>query len=571
MKNMKISRKLIVTFGIILVFFCTTVLTGFIGIGLMGSYLKSYEEAVKILQLTAKIDRDYQESERNIVRSFNAKGVDITTGYLFHADAMIENVKADAEALKAFYSENEQEQQLVADFIAAVESSEAIKARISAHSEADEKEEASTLYNSQYISMISSARNKLSLIQDAAQQRTSDVSINWMSAERISMFILMGATIFSLLIVVLFCILLVRGITTPLLEIEEAAKQMANGCMGASVLYRSKDELGSLAHSMRKMMQVLNGYISNISNVLAEMARGNLSVTIDLDYAGDFESIKTSLQEIIQSFNHTILQFNQGADQVTSGAAQVSGGAQALSQGATEQAGAIQELSATLTQISGQIRDNAANAQQSNRVAVETGEEIARAGDQMQSLTGAMEEISNSSSRIQKIIKTIEDIAFQTNILALNAAVEAARAGAAGKGFAVVADEVRSLAAKSAEAAKNTTDLIMSSTQAVEKGSQIAAQTAKSLENVRVKAEHTLELVEGIARKSSEQATAVMQIQQGVEQISIVVQTNSATAEQSAAASEELTGQAEILRQQVEHFTLIGQEKPEGNDQHYSA
>ena len=231
-------------------------------------------------------------------------------------------------------------------------------------------------------------------------------------------------------------------------------------------------------------------------------------------------------------------------------------GAQALSQGATEQASSVEELAATVNEINEKVQENAKFVKKSNDVSNEAGSLLMESMEKMQAMSEAMEEISSSSGEISRIIKTIEDIAFQTNILALNAAVEAARAGNAGKGFAVVADEVRSLAEKSAEASKTTSELIERSIHAVENGMKIATETSESLQNTATSAREAINLNGEIDKNSRAQAEAVGQVTLGIDQISSVIQTNSATAQQSAAASEELSGQADLLKKTVSAFQL---------------
>lgn len=362
-----------------------------------------------------------------------------------------------------------------------------------------------------------------------------------------------------LLLLALIILLLRRIVIRPVRQIDKIACEIAQGNLEQAITYRSNDELGELADNFNQTVDRLRDYvhyIDEISSVLENIAKGNLNFKLTYDYAGEFAKVKQALEHISFSLNDTLGQIHLSAQEVSSSAEQVSSGAQALSQGTSEQAASVQELSATISEVAHHVGENAQSAAQASDRAGEVGRQVVESNRRMQDMLASMQEISASSSGIGKIMKTIEDIAFQTNILALNAAVEAARAGAAGKGFAVVADEVRSLANKSQEASKNTADLIASSLRATESGSHIADETAASLALVVEGVEDVSATIAKISQSSSDQAFSIAQVNQGVEQISAVVQANSATAEQSAAASETLSAQADTMRQLVNRFQL---------------
>jgi methyl-accepting chemotaxis protein len=376
-----------------------------------------------------------------------------------------------------------------------------------------------------------------------------------------SFYVSIGITVLLSLLFVLLSIFMafrIAGpIVNPVISLVKRIEALALGDLHSEVpQVDSEDEVGKLSRSFTMTVNKLNDYIQEISYILNSLERGNCNVETVQDYSGDFTQIREALNKIIFNLNTTFTNIKGASDQVASGADQVSSASQALASGATEQASSVEELNASITGVSQQAEENVIHVQKATEYVVQADTGIKESNGHMQELNAAMGEISQSSAEISSITKVIEDIAFQTNILALNAAIEAARAGSVGKGFAVVADEVRNLAAKSAEAAKKTAELIDRSVITVAKGEKLAGETAQILVEVAEKARLANESIQRIEKASYDQAQSIEQINQGLFQVSSVVQTNAATAEESSASSEELAAQALILQQEVEKFTL---------------
>ena len=361
------------------------------------------------------------------------------------------------------------------------------------------------------------------------------------------------------ILLALICVLIALSITRPLKHLNTAVGKLADGELDVDVKIQSHDEVSQVGANVARIVTRLKEYIlyiDEISRVLSQIGQGDLVFTLQQEYVGEFAKVKLALLDIRRTLTETMSSITQSADQVNAGAEQIASGAQALAQGATEQASSVQELAASVQELSNQVGDEAGKAVEAGQALQRIKEEAEKCDTQMDLMRKAMQDISIQSTSIRSIIKTINDIAFQTNILALNAAVEAARAGTAGKGFSVVADEVRSLAGKSAEAAAKTNELIENSVRAVKHGEELTQKTADSLAIVAEGTKQVVDTVNGVSQAYHDQADRLSEIAKGVDQISEVVQTNSATAEESAAASEELSGQATMLKDLIGKFHL---------------
>jgi methyl-accepting chemotaxis protein len=329
------------------------------------------------------------------------------------------------------------------------------------------------------------------------------------------------------------------------------AEQIYQGDLNIEFEDNGKQDSG-IYGAFKKMVTAFRAKAS----VISDFSEGNL--TSDIDLTSGKDALGKSLVQMKESLNLILGQVANAVEQVASGSNQISQAGQTLSQGAAEQASSLEEVSSSLNEINSQSSQNAETATAANTLARTAAANAETGNDRMQKLLSSMELINASADDIAKVVKLIDDIAFQINLLALNANVEAARAGKYGKGFAVVADEVRNLAVRSAAAVKETTTMVEAVTKNITNGTAAAEETAKQLAEITQGSAKVADLLGDIALASKEQAQGVEQINGGLEQIDQVTQSNTANAEESASAGEELSSQAQQLKQMMTRFQLDG-------------
>lgn len=416
--------------------------------------------------------------------------------------------------------------------------------------------EAFETISSQCTPLVEEANNYLVELTGQAKDRAQ----NYITYSTIRLWVLIGfiilAAVFTVFNMLRLAKRIVKGITDPLIELEQAVQQLEEGNLDFELAYKSGNEIGHLADMVRRMADELRRYIANIDDTLGRMARKDFTVTVDLDYKGSFRNIKVSLEQIIEVLNGITSAIKTAAENVSDGSSQIADASQALAEGAADQSGSVEELLAAVQDISERVERNADDIANVSTRSVQAQDAVDEGNAQMNDLMNAMEDIQQSSEQISEIISVIEGISGQTNMLALNASIEAARAGEHGKGFAVVAGEIGQLSGETKDATKNTTELIHRSLAAVERGVELAKKTAEALEGI-VESTGQIKILAGqVSETSAAQAESLSQIGVVVQSISDVAQTNAAVAQEAAASSSELTNHAARLAGTLEEFNL---------------
>ncbi|MGN1090239.1 MAG: methyl-accepting chemotaxis protein [Huintestinicola sp.] len=501
----------------------------------------------------ASLKEDIEAAEKNILAAVACRDTQKAETYITDAQSKFDEMRLSYEEISGIYTGDSQ---LLTSINDSLDSAEQIKKQLFSDLRGGDFDMASSTFFTRYAPTLRQIeRNIDNLCEDMSVQ--TEEAVAKAKASRIISAVCLGVICVITIVSCLSCSrYLSNSIRKPVEQSEQAALKLANGDFTAEVDWHSSDELGQLADSIRVMVDGTTRMINDIARCLYEVAGGNLRVEPDAEYIGQYEDIHSAFTDMVRQLTEIIGQINKTSDLVFAEADQVSSNAQTLAQGATEQAAAIDDLAESVSDVAKQIENDADVTERVSIRFSETGKQMEESSRQMQEMVSAMKDIARSSEEISVIIGTIEDIAFQTNILALNAAVEAARAGEAGKGFAVVADEVRNLASKSAEASGDTNALLERSMEAVKRGTEIVNRTAAVLSEACEGSRRAAEAVAGVAVSGREQAAAIEKINRGVEEISKVVQTNTATSEECAASSEQLSSQAAAMKTLVGKFRI---------------
>lgn len=555
-RNMKVKQRLILSF---ISAVATASIAGILGIILLFTLDSRYSTALihngfiqgDIGEFTSNLDKDgafvrdvillTDQQEIADAKASLAETEELVTYYLKEFQAKLET--ADERALTQIIEEKYP--QYISMRNQAIELANQNK-----------KNEAVTLFYDEAIPLLVEVTDASEGLLTLNQEMGDEVSASLTLRAKVMITIMVVVIVLAICVSMAIAIYTARDFSQSIDKVRQATYKLANGELDATVQIDSANEFGDMAGHFNNAVANLRSYIKTLNYGLSELAEGNFTVRPDIEFHGDFVSLKEDIEHIITSLSSTLRQINDGADQVALGSEQLAQGAQGLAEGATNQAAAIEELTATIENVASTSENGARKADEARRDAESFANVAMESSKEMKLLTEAMNRITDTSKEIESIIAEIEEIASQTNLLSLNASIEAARAGEAGRGFAVVADQIGKLAADSAQSAVNTRNLIAKSLNEIAQGNDITIKTADALEQVVAGINLLATASKESSELSAEQAETMQQILEGIEQIAEVVQSNSAAAEETSATSEELAAQSQNLKALIEHFKL---------------
>lgn len=554
LRNLKVNKKLQKSFSMILKAFILAAVLALAGIYMINANLnRFYKESYQNMQRQLEVRRDVQ-----FVGKYTLWAITVTDGsssqLLSTADEYAQQVEDNVAALEENFSDSD----MTAELRNAIAAFESERASIAQALAAGDNSAAYATYNGAFNTAVEELQNVLLAIGDAADAQATTAYSRVSNLVVMIYIIMIVVTVFS----ILMCKTLEKSLTSlllePIRELQRAAKCLKNGELDLQISQGNEDELGELARDFQDACAHIKLLIEDMGDLLSKMADGNFNISSAAEgsYVGDFRLLIEDIAKMNSQLSGTLIEINEASERVMSGSEQLATSAQSLADGSSEQDSAVQALMVTIDNVTGISKDSAENAATAASRAAASAENAAKSREEINALTAAMERINETSKEIELIITAIEDIASQTNLLSLNASIEAARAGEAGRGFAVVADQIGKLAADSAQSAVTSRELIGKSMEEIDNGTQIVKATMETIASVLESMEQFASMASGAAESSESQAEMLREVLQEVEQIAVVVEKNSAAAGGTSAISDELSEQAQTLKQRVAEFEL---------------
>ncbi|WP_252249409.1 methyl-accepting chemotaxis protein [Clostridium sp. VAP23] len=553
-KNFSIRRKVRTSFSIILVFTLVFMIMSLMSLQFVSNKItKLYNEPFKAVDITWNMKTEFLKMQRDMYQALIEQKEDKIKTNISSAEDQLKLLEEDIISLRKIYTDDNN---LINKFENNMGEVKDEREEIYSLLLNNKDLEAYTLITGKYDEGIQNARENLIEIGET----TNNNALTFVQeAEKTRNLIFILAAII-LILMIGSIIMISRIIQSSLLEginhVKKVSEDLSEGNLNIDNSYVSDDEMGEMSRDLNETIENLSGYINDISRVIENIANENLNVETLIEYKGNFKPIKDSLDNIIGSFNSIFKNIHQASDLVASSSEEIASTTQSLSDGAVEQSNAVEDLFSKFNEVLIKINKNTESTKKADEVFENTRRMVLDGNKKMEELMISMNRIDEMSNEIEAIISTIEDIASQTNLLALNAAIEAARAGDAGKGFAVVAEEVKLLAEQSSKEVKHTNQIIQNSMKFIKNSNVLAKETLDALEDIVKNVDHTAELVKQIANSSEYESEALGDMSVKVDKISEVIQMNSATAEETAAATQELASQAELLEQEISKFRL---------------
>lgn len=557
MKHYKIEKKLSKSFNSVLSMMAVSMVVCIIAIVYLSSaFTEFYEYYHTITTSTLDARMSVQGAVKSVAITLLTDDEASIERFQTSAADYIERLQGDLSTLKELYKGD---QTSITETLDALVDAKRYREEINSLVDAGNPEEALNVYMNDYGPTMTIVQTNMESLDETVVALAKSAYDMSNILDKVAIVIAVIMAVFSFSMTMQLSKGLIKMLTDPIKEIEQAAKEMSKGSLNVKLTYESEDELGELTNSMRSLCRDVSVIIEDIGIIQDELSKGNFKIKskcVEL-YAGDYAPILTAMRALRDELNGTLININKSAEVVAIGSEELARGAQLLAEGSMEQAGAVEELTATVEDVSAIAEQNAKDAEETYKKVADAEKEADQSQKSLYELTEAMKAINEMSLKIENIIASIEDIASQTNLLSLNASIEAARAGEAGRGFAVVADQIGKLASDSARSAVDTRSLIVESMQEIQNGTEITRRTVEGIESVLASIKLFEEISKNTSATSRQQADMLNQIQMGIEQISSTVQTNSSAAEETSATSRELSGQADYLKSEINKFELI--------------